>query len=348
LGASGREAAALNDYFRTVDAAAAEELLIDIVEQQAAPLIRRIVRAKFASRYESAHTDIEDVCSDAVVSLLSSLDQFRESGTENAIGDFDAFVAVIAYRACSNHFRRRYPEFHCLRNRLRYTLQNHRDLGIWQEDGDWLCGLQRWQPGQGRPVPAAVHPDDAQLTGGLKQGHRDDPGRLMSEIFRIAGGPLQFDTMVRVVAHWWGVVDSPETVEIDTLPVMDSAPLPDAGLEQRQWLQTLWAEILELPPRQRAALLLNLRDGSGSCATTVFVATGVAGLHQLAAALDMPVEEFAELWRDMPLDDLRIGERMGIARQQVINLRKCARERLARVFVRSRKEGGPAVIPREI
>ena len=44
----------------------------------------------------------------------------------------------------------------------------------------------------------------------------------------------------------------------------------------------------------------------------------------------MTVDDFAEVWKDLPWSDLRIAERLGITRQQVINLRKCARERLAR------------------
>jgi hypothetical protein len=92
----------------------------------------------------------------------------------------------------------------------------------------------------------------------------------------------------------------------------------------------LWREICRLPPNQRSALLLNLRDESGNCATTLFVAAGVAGLPAIAATLGIPLEEFVELWRGMPLNDLDIAGRLGVTRQQVINLRKCAKERLAR------------------
>jgi hypothetical protein len=44
----------------------------------------------------------------------------------------------------------------------------------------------------------------------------------------------------------------------------------------------------------------------------------------------MPDEVFAGLWSRLPLDDASIAELLNITRQQVINLRKCARERLAR------------------
>jgi hypothetical protein len=41
------------------------------------------------------------------------------------------------------------------------------------------------------------------------------------------------------------------------------------------------------------------------------------------------------LWDQLPLDDLSIAARLGVTRQQVINLRKAARARLARRTERS-------------
>ena len=53
-------------------------------------------------------------------------------------------------------------------------------------------------------------------------------------------------------------------------------------------------------------------------------------MRQIAKALEMADEDFARLWQRLPLDDASIAELLNITRQQVINLRKCARERLAR------------------
>jgi hypothetical protein len=58
--------------------------------------------------------------------------------------------------------------------------------------------------------------------------------------------------------------------------------------------------------------------------------TGTATIEQIAEALEFPLEEFLELWNKLPLDDATIAEFLGATRQQVINLRKCARERLER------------------
>ena len=76
--------------------------------------------------------------------------------------------------------------------------------------------------------------------------------------------------------------------------------------------------------------MLNLRDAGGCGCITLFPATGVATLHQLADALGMSADSFARLWNDLPLEDARIAELLGLTRQQVINARKSGRERLAR------------------
>jgi hypothetical protein len=53
-------------------------------------------------------------------------------------------------------------------------------------------------------------------------------------------------------------------------------------------------------------------------------------VRQLADVLQISVESFAEVWNDLPLEDAKIAELLGLTRQQVINARKSGRERLAR------------------
>jgi RNA polymerase sigma factor (sigma-70 family) len=114
------------------------------------------------------------------------------------------------------------------------------------------------------------------------------------------------------------------------------AGLPDPGpgaavaLARQDALRALWVEIQALPPRQSAALLLNLRDRQGRDAVALLPLTGTASLREIARALGMAPEVFAGLWNQLPLDDRAIAGLLGVTRQQVINLRKSARERLAR------------------
>ena len=125
----------------------------------------------------------------------------------------------------------------------------------------------------------------------------------------------------------------PQAETLDALTERERASSdadPSWLAEQRIFLQRTWEEVGELPAHQRAALLLNLRDETGRGCIALFVITGVATLAQLATALEMSGEQFAALWNDLPLEDLRVAALLGLTRQQVINARKSARERLAR------------------
>jgi len=53
-------------------------------------------------------------------------------------------------------------------------------------------------------------------------------------------------------------------------------------------------------------------------------------LPELAKMLEFTLEEFAVIWNQLPIDDLSLAARLGVTRQQVINLRLAARRRLAR------------------
>jgi RNA polymerase sigma factor (sigma-70 family) len=110
----------------------------------------------------------------------------------------------------------------------------------------------------------------------------------------------------------------------------DPAPTAVSVLERRSDLFRLWGEILQLPARQAAALILNLRDEQRRNAVVLLPLTGVATIREIARTVGMSAEGFAQIWNRLPLEDAAIAELLGVTRQQVINLRKSARERLAR------------------
>jgi hypothetical protein len=159
------------------------------------------------------------------------------------------------------------------------------------------------------------------------------PGNLneqktVAALLAHAGAPLRLPDLIHAAAALLNVHDRMEsTSEID---VADRHSQGDPGIDQRQTLTRLWDEVTQLPVPQRVALLLNLRDDVGECALSSLPATGVASMRAIAAAIEMPAAKLAEMWKELPLDDLTIAEMLGITRQQVINLRKSARRRLWR------------------
>jgi len=101
-------------------------------------------------------------------------------------------------------------------------------------------------------------------------------------------------------------------------------------MESHEFLRRAWDEIRELPLRQRTALLLNLKEEQGRGCIALLPLMGIATMTQIADVLEMPRAQLAELWHQLPLDDASIAARLQLTRQQVINLRKSARERLVR------------------
>jgi len=298
--------------------------LDEAVSMRIAGMMRNIVRSELYRRRAASAEDVEDVCSDAMVALLSRLEAFKaDPQAAEAIQDFDSYVATIARRACSAWARRRYPAFHSLRTRLRYLLNGDVRFALWQSaHGTWLCG---WAKDQAAGTAArAVEPDSFH---GVSRAKRSV--EALAEIFRHAAHPLYFNDLARICARLWDVDDAPETMETVNESASKGVDVL-SSLDQRAQLARLWEEMRVLPQRQSAALLLNLRGPDGECATSLLVLTGTASLQDVADAVGISVESFAELWCRLPLSDLEIAERMQVTRQQVINLRKCAREKLRR------------------
>ena len=276
-------------------------------------MIRAIIRHKlgFSSQDAARHTDAEDLHQESVLQLTSELQKFRQSPSSHPISDVRALAAVIAHRVCSRWMRRLFPERHALKNR--------RQFAAWRDkNGSLVAGRADWKSRDIATMRSLLDTSSRKL---------ETLESALESIFGQVRGPLEFDSLVGVLAPLF-------TIERRTEEPSESAmsPEPDPAwrAEKRIFLERLWEEIRALARHQRVALLLNLRDSNGSSCIELFPITGVATIRQLASALEMPAERLAELWNELPIDDARIAELLQLTRQQVINARKSARERLTR------------------
>ena len=304
----------LESFLASPDERESEEQLGDLLARHAAPLVRRVV----ARRLGHSFSDIDDVCSQVMLHLMLRLRQQKADANLAGIDAFASYVATAAHHGCDHYVRAKYPLRWRLRNRIRYVLEHDARFGVWKAaDGSWTCGLAGWRS---RPASEASLQDE-HLTGIPKQHVRE----LLSRVFQLSDSPLELSAVVQVAATAWDVplFQHDDTQRIDAVP--DRQPRADATLEQRGRLERVWTQIRDLPLRQRHAVLLNLRDD----AITLFLTTGAASLREIAASLELPVEEFAALWKELPLPDNALATRLECTRQQVINLRMSARKRLA-------------------
>lgn len=206
---------------------------------------------------------------------------------------------------------------------------------MWKaEDNCWYAGLSRWHGTTGDDNSSApvLSAGDILEKFSMIDAQDIQPAQLLSAVFDRLGHPVEFERVVILAAEVWNISDAPfESMDNwDREPESQPALGVDVLLEQRLYLEKLWSEVCQLPLLQRVALLLNLRDAQGGSAIFFIPHLGIASRQQIAEILGTPAQEFAKLWNDLPLDDSRIASKLGISRQQVINLRKTARERLAR------------------
>ena len=295
----------------------ARDCLNQLLAAEIHPLIRETARRNV--RNYSGHDwpdAVEEVEAEVLLHLSTRLRDLRH-GRAPDIENLRGYVVSAVIHAAFEQLRRRCPGRTRLQNRIRYLLRNDARFGLWKTDaGEWLTGVARWQ---GRALPV-VSP--------LVRAQTAPLDRILREIFELAGGPIRLGELVGLAAETLGVYDHHETLEgADRAADAIGADEILIGRENLAWL---WREVLLLPERQRAALLLNLRDRDGHGVIELLPGLGIASFRDLAAAIGMTAERFAEIWNDLPLEDSSIAVLMDLTRQQVINLRKAARDRLLR------------------
>jgi DNA-directed RNA polymerase specialized sigma24 family protein len=332
----------------------AAQALAALVETQATPLVRQVVRRHLSVRRGEGDA-ADDVAHTALACLTRQLWQIRRGDAE-PIASLGGYVAQVAANACHAWLRERRPQRARLQQRIRYVLRHHAQLALWTNERDgWVCGRGEWRNGAGAldALEAAEWRGRLTIPSGAAGG--SEAARLVALVEAIVetlGRPARLEDVVTLAADALGIDDTPlEPASADDLlaapqavDALESREAPvDHRLAHAQFLARAWKEIVELPLRQRTALLLNLTGPDGGDLLSLVPVTGVASWADIATLLALPLGRIRELAAALPHDDHAIAGLLGVTRRQVINLRKCARERLARRlgFTRgTRKEGG--------
>jgi len=294
------------------------ELAIEQLIAETEPILDGILLRYARSRTVLSREDAEDVRATIHLNLMVKLREVPHAADE-AIQNFRSYVATLAYNAVSDHLRTRFPERARLKRRLRYAIANDPRLAIWEGAAGPLCGLAIWNERDDAVDELPRHAIEA-----VRAIDRNDAATALHDLLRETGQPALFDSVVAAVAEAWAFVDLPP-VPLDGLAVAAAD-----RAEEIEFVRALWSEIRELRPLQRKALLLNLRYTGETNVVSLIVLAGVATFDEIAGALEMSRAELAAVWRALPMEDARIAEQFGMTRQQVINLRKAARDRLAR------------------
>jgi RNA polymerase sigma factor (sigma-70 family) len=328
-------------FLNATSDAESQAALEELICKQAEPLVKDIVRFKLqvASAGWSHSRDgleVDDVSSEVIVRLVAALRECKSSPSRRPIANLRSYVAVMAFNASDSYLRQKYPRRFSLKNKIKYILTHHPGLTLWETpSGNALCGFVGWKQiskaGSGLDQQVSEIRDYVlKKTGSAEE--KSSPGEQVAAVCEFVEAPIEVDDLVSVMAEIWGIRDVP-VAEVDSPNVSDLRDPSnsfDEILDNRSTIELVWKEILTLPVRQRVALLLNLRDKQGGSALAMLPILRVASIKQISEALETSDAELAALWNELPVEDSVIGERLGATRQQVSNLRKCARERLLR------------------
>lgn len=287
-----------------------EMLLVD----RALPVIDTVI-ARRCRHWKMASDLREDMRAEVLLRLVRRL---RDDDAAPIAG-FEEYVAAVTSRVIDDIIRAVSPEWTRLKHRIRYVLGHDDRFRVTVlPDGRTVCSLQ--QPS--RFGARRVHTQAADVLA-----------RSMIDVLG-NGGSERLDDLVNEIAARTGVCD-PTHITAEHIAAVRT-PVPGAAIESAQSLRALWNEILELPRRQRLALLLHARDAAGDSVVRLLVAEAIVSTSDLASALEVSESELDDLLGRLPLMDATIAESLQITRQQVINLRSAARDRLARRMMRKR------------
>jgi hypothetical protein len=217
-------------------------------------------------------------------------------------------------------------------------------FALWQSQSRPVCGLAEWEgtvsdeADLDRIPPLAPVP----LVSWNDAISRPQIVRALDHVFEHVRTPVEFERLVEKVAELFRLPVTPAPASLSER--IDDAASIESSLVYRSALLEVWREIDQLPPRQRIALLLSLRDENGSAIMSLLILLRIATFDELAAAVELSPDALGAIWDQLPLSDIAIAERLELTRQQVINSRKSARQRLARRLTSKggTRTGGPA------
>jgi len=320
--------------------AGTEDQASTALEQVLAGDVERVIQQtvhRELGRSSVGARQVEDVVAEVRLRMVRKLWSLKRE-TGESIDNLLAYAATAAEYTCYAFLRVQYPERTRFRNRLRYAIGHQASTALVRDDaGVWRCETRRAvrrAPAPGATQTLIDNPRSWIAATGI-DASQPLPALADAVLARL-DTPIELDRLVDALTLLLGIADvrpgagraQDEPPDADRLA--DPAPAVSDVLEHRQALARTWNEIAALPARQRAALLLNLRDPDGGAILHMLPSTGVVSNAAIAAALELSTATLVELWDRLPMDDLSIAAQLGLTRQQVINLRKSARARLAR------------------
>lgn len=306
------------------------------------PTIQAVIRHKMGSfrmgRQETrAEADAAEMESAAAERVIKRLRDLESCPTDVFIQNLKAYTASAARSAFGGLLRKSAPGRYRLAGKLKAALDRANGLAIWEKDCREIVGYAVWEgkatASPGRLQELLARPAEAVEAACQPASAKDlATADLICKVLDWLGGPVEFDRLLSAL-----YIALPSQDLVRDQGAEDERPEPAAAgasaehvLSERSKLEWAWPQILELSLNQRRALLLNAQDSKGDSALLLIAVTLRLSPEELAEALELSVEELCQLACRLPLEDKEIAVLLGVRVDQVIGLRKAAREKLER------------------
>ena len=277
--------------------------------------------------------ELDDLVAQCVVSVTAAVQRAKtESSRIENIGGYTWRTSLTSFEA---YLRRKKPGYWSVHGSVTDICKHSARTGVtrWDVKAEEVVGYVPWKEKSLEPDPGKVRLLGETLDRGALESLFGETGSRRSELLIYlldwSTRPLPIGLTTRIMCALLGISDAPE-VALDQVERPSSNPSPDVLVGLREYLRFAWSEILQLPVRQRLALLLNFKDRQGANVIALLPLAGIAYHEEIASAFEMSVEELAGIWDGLPMDDETIAGRLSITPLQVSNLRAVARARLQR------------------
>ena len=332
-------------YLTARDDRERQQHLDELVTIRAAPMIRQVLRRRLAF-YVSAqgvnenNQDAEDLYQESMTRVVQVLHQlYSASGFE--INNFDLYVSRIASNICTDFLRAKSPARTRLKDRLQYLLKQHKDLVLWEHDGEILCGFASWRNTGRSAFSDQPWPDLKTKLESFQSLHFADENvrfapvsQITAELFYWIGGPVEIEVLVRMIAYLLDIedeqmesLDDPLRAKWDAYFV-SSTRANESHVGANELLVRLWQAVIQLPIEQRDAFALSFEDEAGEDLFTMLRAAEIVNWDEIAQGMGRSVQGVVRLRARMPLNAASIAEELKASRENVYKWRFRAIRRL--------------------
>jgi len=344
----------LQPYLRATNDSEGQKQLEQLLLFHAAPVVRQTLRRKLGFYInqdgKNPHNeDAEDLYQDIMSKIVQALHNLRNPSAKTEIENFKQYVRRVASNACNDVLRAKSPARARLKNNLRYVLTHHRDFAVWKMEAETLSGFAIWRDSSKSMSSEKEFADLDRRLADFRarrlsgQNIQEIPlTRIVAELFRWTGSPIELDTLVQLIATLLDVQDHPvESLDDDTQVETAIAQNPltsSSRVEEQSLLRSLWQALKELSVEQRDVFCFGFEDESGRDFFTVVLEAEVVSFGELVNELGRSAETIMRLWSQMPMDDNAIAIELKTKRTQVQKWRFRALQRLKKGLLPFRGE----------